>query len=158
MEIGNDPDFGNTHGEALFEYYVRIEGEDVTRSVAQKELALWIHMVALELGKTKLAGEAGTYAKRLIDEGYDTVQGLAELDIEDLVEAGMRKGDAKLIMGRVSQKCTSSGGEGSAIALAPRCEAANWNAIESCNTFNDWRRGHELWSSGHPKTMGSLSN
>ena len=65
MEIGNDPDFGNTHGEALFEYYVRIEGEDVTRSVAQKELALWIHMVALELGKTKLAGEAGTYAKRL---------------------------------------------------------------------------------------------
>jgi hypothetical protein len=114
MEIGNDPDFGNTHGEALFEYYVRIEGEDVTRSVAQKELALWIHMVALELGKTKLAGEAGTYAKRLIDEGYDTVQGLAELDIEDLVEAGMRKGDAKLIMGRVSQKCTSSGGEGSA--------------------------------------------
>ena len=92
MEVGNDPDFGNTHGEALFEYYVRIEGEDVTRSVAQKELALWIHMVALELGKTKLAGEAGTYAKRLIDEGYDTVQGLAELDIEDLVEAGMRKG------------------------------------------------------------------
>ena len=113
MEVGNDPEFGNTHGEALFEYYVRIEGEDVTRSVAQKELALWIHMVALELGKTKLAGEAGTYAKRLIDEGYDTVHGLAELDIEDLVEAGMRKGDAKLIMGRVSQKCTSSGGEGS---------------------------------------------
>ena len=78
MEIGNDPDFGNTHGEELFEYYVRIEGEAVTRSVAQKELALWIHMVALELGKTKLAGEAGTYAKRLIDEGYDTVQGFSE--------------------------------------------------------------------------------
>ena len=71
-------------------------------------------MVAPELGKTKLAGEAGTYAKRLIGEGYDTVQGLAELDVEDLVEAGMRKGDAKLLMGRVSQKCTSSGGEGSA--------------------------------------------
>ena len=99
MEIGNDPDFGNTHGEGPFEYYVRIEGEAVTRSVAQKELALWIHMVALELGKTKLAGEAGMYAKRLIYEGYNTVQGLAELDIEDLVEAGMRKGDAKLIMG-----------------------------------------------------------
>ena len=44
------------------------------------------------------------------------------------------------------------------IALAPRCEAANWIAIESCNIFNDWRRDHELWSSGHPKTMGSLSN
>ena len=74
-------------------------------------------MVALELGKTKLAGEAGTYVKRLIDEGYDTVQGLAELDVEDqvlqLVDAGMRKGDAKLLMGRVSQKFTPSGGEGS---------------------------------------------
>ena len=118
MEIGNDPDFGNTHGEELFEYYVRIEGEAVTRSVAKKELALWIRMVpvALELGKTKLAGEAGTYAKRLIGECHGTVQGLAELDIEGPVEAGMRKGDPdpKLIMGRVSQKCTSSGGEGSA--------------------------------------------
>ena len=76
MEIGNDPDFNNTHGEELSEYYVRIEGEAVTRSVAHSELALWLHMVALwlhmvalELGKTELAGGAGTYAKRLIDEG-----------------------------------------------------------------------------------------
>ena len=104
MEIGNDPDFNNTHGEALFEYYVRIEGEAVTRSVAQKELALWLHMVALELGKTKLAGKAGTYAKRLINKGYDMVQGFAELDVEDPVDAGMRNGDVKLLMGRVSQK------------------------------------------------------
>ena len=35
------------------------------------------------------------------------------MDAEDLVDAGMRKGDAKLLMRRVSQKCTSSGGEGS---------------------------------------------
>ena len=89
-KIGNDPDFNNTHGEALLKYYVRIEGEAVTRSIAQKELALWIRMVALELGQTKLDGEAGTYAKRLIGEGYGTVHGLAELDVEDLVEAGMR--------------------------------------------------------------------
>jgi len=85
---------------------VRIEGEAVARGVTQRELALWIHMVALELGKTKLAGEAGTYVKRLIDEGYDTVQGLAELDVEDqvlqLVDAGMRNGDAKLVMRRAS--------------------------------------------------------
>ena len=39
MENGNDPDFNNIHGEALFEYYVRIEGEAVTRSVTQRELA-----------------------------------------------------------------------------------------------------------------------
>ena len=108
---GGDPDFNNIHGEALLEYYVRIEGEAVTRNITQRELALWTHMVALELGEMKLAGEAGTYAKRLINEGYDTVQGLAELDIEGLVDAGMRKGNATLLMGRVSQKCTSSGGE-----------------------------------------------
>ena len=50
----------------------------------------------------------------------------------------------------------ASAGEPQAIALAPRCEAANWSAVGSCNILNDWRRGHELWSSGHPKTMGSL--
>ena len=44
------------------------------------------------------------------------------------------------------------------VALAPRCKASNWIAIDSCNMFYDWRRGHELWSSGHPKTTGSLSN
>ena len=60
-----------------------------------------------------LGKQAGTYAKRLIDKGCDTVHGLCELDTEDLVGAGMRKGDAKLLMGRVSQKCTSSGGEDS---------------------------------------------
>ena len=111
MENSDDPDFNNTHSEELFEYYVRIEGEALTRGVTQRELAIWIHMVALELGETKLAGEAGTYAKRLIDEGYDTVQGPAELDVDDLVDARMRKGDAQLLMGRVSRKCTSSGGD-----------------------------------------------
>ena len=70
-------------------------------------------MVVLELGKTKLAGKAGASSKRIVNEGYDTVQGLAELDVEDLVDAGMRKGDAKLLMGWVSQKCTLSGGQDS---------------------------------------------
>ena len=62
MEDGDDPDFNNIHGEAPSEYYVRVEGETVAQSAAQRELALWIHMVALELMKTKLkpAGEAGT--------------------------------------------------------------------------------------------------
>ena len=113
MEDGNAPDFNNTHCGALFKYYVRIEGDDVTRSVTKMGLALRMHMVALELGKTKLAGEACTYAKRLVDEGYDTVHGLAELDIEGLVDAGMRKWDAQLLTGRVPQRCTSSRGEGS---------------------------------------------
>ena len=116
MENGDDPDFNNTHDEEPFEYYVRIEGEAVMRGVTQRELALWIHMVALELRKTKLAGEARTYAKRLIGEGYDTVQGLAELYVEDLVNAGMKKGDA-LLMGRVrvpvSQSTRRPGGEDS---------------------------------------------
>ena len=118
MKDGDDPDFNNKHGDELFEYYVHvrisIKGEAVTRGVTQRELVLWIHIVALELGKTNLAGGAGTYSKRLIDEfeGYDTVQGLAELDVEDLqlVDAGMRKGDRNLPMGRVSPKFTPSGG------------------------------------------------
>ena len=109
-EGGNDPDLNNTHGEELFEYYVRIEGEAVTRGVTQRGLALWMRMVALDLGNTKLAGEASTHAKRLIDEGDDTAQGLAELDVEDLVDAGTRKGDAKFLMGKVPQKCTSPSG------------------------------------------------
>ena len=33
---------------------MRTDGEAVARGVAQRGLALWIHMVALELGKTKL--------------------------------------------------------------------------------------------------------
>ena len=103
MEDGNDPDSNNIHGEALLEYYVRIEGEAVIRHVTQRELALWIRMVALELRKKKLAN-------RLVDEGCDMVQGLAKLDAEGLVDAGMRKGDAKPLMGRVSQKCTSPSG------------------------------------------------
>ena len=51
----SDPDFANMHGEDLFECYVTIAGEDVTRTVTQKELALWLHnamtvvMTALEL-------------------------------------------------------------------------------------------------------------
>ena len=101
MEISNDPDFGNTHREELFGSYMWIEREAVTQSIAQKELALWIHMVMLELRKMKLAGETGTYAKQLIDEGYNMVHGLAKLDIEDLMEARMQKGDVKLIMGQV---------------------------------------------------------
>ena len=70
------------------------------------------------------------YAKRLVfGEGYGTAQGLAEVDAEGLVGAGMRKCNAKPRMGRVSQKCTPSGGgepskngEGSdgALANAPR--------------------------------------
>ena len=74
---GNDPDSNNAHGGhgELSEYYVRIEGEAVAWSATQRELPLWTHLVALELGKAKLAGEAGTYAncKRNITEGYGAV-------------------------------------------------------------------------------------
>ena len=98
MEGGGDPDFNNTHGEAPFECYVRTEGEAVTRNAAQRELARWIRMLVLELGRTELAGEARTCAKRLIDGGYGTVQGLATLDVKEPVDAGMQKGDAGLLI------------------------------------------------------------
>ena len=53
-------------------------------------------MVALGLGKSKPAGEAGAYAKRLADGGHGTAHELAELDATGLglAGAGMRKGDA----------------------------------------------------------------
>ena len=51
-----------------------------------------VRMVALELGKKKLAGEAGTHAKRLIGQGYGTAHGLSELDVEDLVDRDAKRG------------------------------------------------------------------
>ena len=87
----------------------------MTRTVTAKEVAGWLLEVALQLGKHKLAGEASTYAKRLVEGGFDTVEGIAGLDVGDLTEAGMRKGDAKTLMRNVSEKCTPSGGDDSSI-------------------------------------------
>ena len=39
-----------------------------------------------------------TYAKFLVEDGFGTVEGIAGLDVGDLTEAGMRKGDAKTRM------------------------------------------------------------
>ena len=75
-------------------------------------------MVALELGKTNLAGEAGTYAKRLIGEGYGTGQGLAELDVEGLVDAGR---DAKR-----------------------GCKTPNVEGVSKVHAF-PWRMSFEKW-------------
>ena len=38
-----------------------------------------------------------------------------------------------------------------AMALAPRCEAANWIAIESCNLLNDWHRAMNPGVQATPK-------
>ena len=65
-----DADFTGLKGELLYEYYIRQEGDDVTRTVTAKEVAGWLHEVALQLGKHKLAGEANTYAKRLVEDGF----------------------------------------------------------------------------------------
>ena len=113
--MATDADFTGLKGELLYEYYICQEGDDVTRTVTAKEVANWLHEVALQLGKHKLAGEANTYAKRLVEDGFDTVEGIAGLDVGDLTEAGMRKGDAKTLMRNVSEKCTPSGGDDSSI-------------------------------------------
>ena len=62
-----DADFTGLKGELLYEYYMCQEGGNVTRTVTAKEVAGWLHEVALRLGKHKLAGEANTYAKRLVE-------------------------------------------------------------------------------------------
>ena len=82
----------------------------MTRTVTTKEVADWLHEVALQLGKDKLAGEANTYAKCLVEDGLDTVAGL---DVGDLTDAGMRKGDAKTLMRNVSEKRTPPTGDDS---------------------------------------------
>ena len=50
-----------------------------------------------------------------MEDGFGTVEAIAGLDVGDLTEAGMRKGDAKTLMRNVSEKCTPSGGDGSSL-------------------------------------------
>ena len=109
--MATDADFTGLKGELLYEYYIRQEGDDVTRTVTAKEVAGWLHEVALRLGKHKLAGEANTYAKRLVEDGFGTVAGIAGLYVGDLTEVGMTKGDAKTLMRNVSGQCTPPGGD-----------------------------------------------
>ena len=44
--------------------------------------------------------------KRLVEDSFDTVEleGIAGLDVGDLVDAGMRKGDAKTVHGLLTVK------------------------------------------------------
>ena len=58
----------------------------MTRAATAKEVAGWLHAVALQLGKHKLApaGQAGTYAKRLVEDGFigfGTVERIAGLGV-----------------------------------------------------------------------------
>ena len=99
----------------LYEHYIRQEGDDVTRTVTAKDVAGWLHEVTLQLGKHKPAGEANTYAKRLVEDGFDTVEGIAGLAVGDLVDARMRKGDDETLMRNVSEKCTPPGGDDNSI-------------------------------------------
>ena len=104
-----DADFMGLKGELLYAHYIRQEGDDVTRTVTGKEVAGWLHEVALQLGKNKLAGEANTF----VEDGFAIVDGITGPDVGDLMVAGMRKSDAKTLMRSVSEKCTPSGGDDS---------------------------------------------
>ena len=76
--------FTGLRGELPHGYYIRQGGGDVTRAVTAKEAAGWPHEVALQLGKHKLAGEANTHAKRLVEDSFGTVEGIAGLDVGPL--------------------------------------------------------------------------
>ena len=72
MEGGDDPDFNNMHGEAPFEYYARVRANRRGSCDAERCLKGAGAMDArgsAGIGKTKHAGEACAYAKRLIGEG-----------------------------------------------------------------------------------------
>ena len=112
--MATDVGFTGLKGELPYAYYIRQEGDDVTTTFTAKEVADWLHEVALQLGKSKLAGEDSTYAKRLVEaveDGCGTVDGVAGLVVGGLVDAGMRKGDAKTLMRNVSEKCMPPGGD-----------------------------------------------
>ena len=113
--MATDADVTGLKGELLYEYYVHQEGSDVTRTIIAKEVPGWLCKVALQLGKHKLAVEANIYEKHLVEDGFDTIAGIAGLDVDDLAEAGMRKVNAKMLMRNVSKKCTPLGGNDSSI-------------------------------------------
>ena len=56
--------FTGRKGELLYEYYIRQEGGNVTRTVTAKEVAGWLHEVALQLGKHKDMGFCRTRRTR----------------------------------------------------------------------------------------------
>ena len=46
-------------------------------------------------------------------DSFDTIEGIAGLDVGDLIDAGMRKGDGKPLMCNMPEECTPLGGDGS---------------------------------------------
>ena len=50
-----------------------------------------------------------------MEGGFGTVEGITGLGMGGLVDAGMRKGDAKTLMRNVPEKCTPLGGDGSSL-------------------------------------------
>ena len=69
-------------------------GEGGTENVDVDELKNWFDAIATAIGKPKLAKEANQYAAHLQKEGFDTREDALNIKYDDLVNAGMRTGDA----------------------------------------------------------------
>ena len=96
-------------GELLYAHYMRQEGSDVTRTVMAKEVAGWLHEVALQAARQL---EKPT---RTPSPVWKTVLTPLREPQGSLMDAGMRKGDAKTLMRNMhmSEKCTPLGGDDS---------------------------------------------
>ena len=69
-----------------------------------------------------------------MEDSFGTVEGIVELDVGDLTDAGMRKGDAETLMRNVSEKCTPSGGDDSSFGhsgLTSPAASGNTRAAEA---------------------------
>ena len=55
----------------------------MTRTVTAKEADGWLHAVALQIGKGKLAAEASTYAVCFVKGGFGAVEGITGVPVDD---------------------------------------------------------------------------
>lgn len=98
--------FKNITGDGLYGHYVVQDRPDMVSAVCTEKPGYWMLAVAKSPGKTKLATKLMQYAKRLVSEGFGTVDGIVNLEVTDLKAAGMRIGDAKFFMHKIPSRDT----------------------------------------------------
>ena len=75
-----------------FEVHVRAMLLCLAQRSSMAELC-WLHQAALQPDKRKLAGEATTYAKRLVEDSPRAVEGAEGLDVGDQLVDGGRQNE-----------------------------------------------------------------
>ena len=85
-------------------------GEVGTRNDTRAELRDWIRALGSAIGKPKVAKEANAYAQHMLDEGFNTCGNILLMTCQDLIDCGMRRGDADALMRSVVHIVQTSDG------------------------------------------------